>query len=112
MRRQQDVERLLAWTRGELVFDDAPLEDVARTLERWFDVEVRIDDPALRELHYSAQLRLGESLDAILELMELSLSSRGVRTERSGRVVTFRTGARATPSSLPAGSRRRVEAGA
>lgn len=113
VRRQQDVQRLLAWTRGQLVFDDVPLGDVAATLERWFDVEVRIEDAALRDLHYSAELRIGESLDAILELMELSLSSKGVRSERSGRVVTFRSRTPVNPSALPTGSRRRpVEAGA
>lgn len=112
VKRQQDVERLLAWTRGQLVFDNAPLSEVARTLERWFDVEVRIQDEALGRLHYSAQLRIGESLDGILELMELSLSSRGVRAERSGRVVTFRSGTPVNPSAAPAGSRRQVEAGA
>ncbi len=112
VKRQQDVERLLAWTRGQLVFDDAPLGDVARTLERWFDVEVRIEDESLRDLHYSAQLRIGESLDSILELMELSLSSRGVRAERNGRVVTFRAGTPSTRSALPGGARGRVEAGA
>lgn len=112
IRRQQDVERLLGWTRGELVFDDAPLADIGRELERWYDVQVRIDDPALRTLHMNMNLRIGESLDEILKLVELSLSSRGVRAERNGNVVTFRSGAPVSPSALPTGPRTRVEAGA
>lgn len=41
------VDRYLAWTRGELVFTDAPLVDVAAELSRWFDVEVSVGDSAI-----------------------------------------------------------------
>lgn len=111
VKRQQNVERLLGWTRGELVFDDAPLSDVARELERWFDVQVRIDDASLRDLHFSGNPKIGESLDTILELIETSLSARGVRAQRDGKVVTIRRGQPVNPTSAPTRSRR-VEAGA
>ncbi|HEY5546907.1 MAG TPA: FecR domain-containing protein [Gemmatimonadaceae bacterium] len=111
IRRQQNVERLLGWTRGELVFDDTPLSEVARDLERWYDVQVRIDDVALGALHLTTTLRIGDSLDEILNVVELALSSRGVRAERSGSVVTFRSGP-PTPAANPPATRGRVEAGA
>jgi ferric-dicitrate binding protein FerR (iron transport regulator) len=110
VKRQQDVERLLGWTRGELVFDDATLSDVARDLERWFDIQVRIDDAALRARHLTANLRIGDSLDVILEVIESTLS--GVRAERSGNVVTFRSGPPVTPTATPSATRGRAEAGA
>lgn len=109
IRRQQDVERLLGWTRGELVFDDAPLAEVGRDLERWYDIQVRIDDPVLRARHMTTTLRIGDSLDDILKVVELSL---GIRVERNGNVVTFRSGAPVSPSAVPTGPRTRVEAGA
>ena len=112
IRRQQDVERLLSWTRGELTFEDAELSEVARELERWYDVQVRFDDSTLRSLHFSSQLRIGESLDEILRQVQMSLSSEGVRTERAGKVVTFRRGAPVTPTANPSAPRGRVEAGA
>ena len=111
IRRQQNVERLLGWTRGELVFEDTPLSDVARDLERWYDVQVRIDDAAIGLLHISTQFKIGVSLDVILEVIEGTLSSRGVRAERSGNVVTFRSGP-PTPTANPPAARGRVEAGA
>jgi ferric-dicitrate binding protein FerR (iron transport regulator) len=111
VRRQQNVERLLGWTRGELVFEDTPLSEVARDLERWYDVQVRIDDTAVGALHLSTQFRIGESLDVILEVIEGTLSSRGVRAERTGNVVTFRSGP-PTPTANPSAPRGRVEAGA
>jgi ferric-dicitrate binding protein FerR (iron transport regulator) len=108
VKRQQNVERLLGWTRGELVFDDAPLSDVGRDLERWFDVQVRIDDAALRSRHLTTSLRIGDSLDAILEVIETTLS---VRVERDGNVLTIRSGP-PRPTVAPPGARGRVEAGA
>jgi transmembrane sensor len=112
VKRQQNVERLLGWTRGELVFDVAPLSNVARELERWFDVQVRIDDPALAALRWSGAPRIGESLETILELIETSLQSKGVRAERNGNVITLRGGQPRSKTSNPTASGGRVEAGA
>src|SRR5688572_3450626 len=73
VRRQVDVERLLGWTRGELIFDDAELSEVARELERWYDVQVQFDDPTLRSLHFSvAGVKIGESVDELLRLVQMS----------------------------------------
>jgi ferric-dicitrate binding protein FerR (iron transport regulator) len=113
VRREQNVEQLLSWTRGELSFDDTPLSDVARELERWFDVQVRIEDPALRSLRWSAtEVRIGESLDTILEALQGALSSEGLRAERNGNVITFRRGRPVNPTLVPTPRRNRVEAGA
>jgi len=110
--RQQDVDQLLGWTRGELVFNNAPLSEVARELERWYNVEVRIDDASLRDLHLTANPRIGESLDEILNLVQGALSSHRVRAERNGNVVTFRRGPPISPTAIPVVPRGRVEAGA
>jgi ferric-dicitrate binding protein FerR (iron transport regulator) len=110
VKRQQDVERLLGWTRGELVFQDATLGDVARDLERWFDVQVRIEGDAVRARHLTANLRIGDSLDTILEVIETTLP--GVRAERNGNAVTLRSGPPVNPTAVPLAPRGRVEAGA
>lgn len=113
VKRQQNVERLLGWTRGELVFEDAPLSNVARELERWFDVQVKIEDPALGALRWSGSPRIGESLDTILDLIQTALQSKGVRAERNGNVVTIRSGRPVNPTSAPSATPpRRAEAGA
>jgi transmembrane sensor len=112
VKRQQNVERLLGWTRGELVFDDAPLSNVARELERWFDVQIRIEDPALGAKRWTGSPRIGESLDTILELIETSLRSEGVRAEKNGNVITLRSGQPRSPSAAPRANGGRVEAGA
>lgn len=109
VKRQQKVERLLGWTRGELVFEDTPLSDAARDLERWFDIEVRFEDPALGLLRWNATPRITDPLDTILELIETTFQ---VRASRNGNVITIRRGPPVNPSANPATTRNRVEAGA
>ena len=112
VKRQQNVERLLGWTRGELVFEDTPLSDVARELERWFDVQVKVEDPA-KSLRWTGAPRIGESLDGILDLIRTSLQSEGIRAERNGNTVTIRRGPPVNPAAAPSASTpRRAEAGA
>ena len=109
VKRQQNVERLLGWTRGELVFDDTPLSEVARELERWFDIQVHIEDPALQARKWSVPLRISEPLDDILDLVETTL---GVSAKRNGNVITISSGPPRSPTAAPRSRGGRVEAGA
>ena len=45
--RRVNVDTYLGWLDSKLDFDNAPLSDVARRLERWYDVEVRLQDDGL-----------------------------------------------------------------
>jgi ferric-dicitrate binding protein FerR (iron transport regulator) len=110
VRRQQNVERLLGWTRGQLVFENAEMSQVARELERWYDVQVRFEGSTIQSLHFSADLKIGEAIDEVLKLIQMSLP--GVRAERNGKVVTFRSGSPVSPTANPTVPRGRVEAGA
>ena len=78
--------------------------------EQEFDVQVRIDDPTLRSKPWTVQLRIGESLDEILDLVEKSLP--GVRAERNGNVITISSGPPRSPTAAPRPRGGRVEAGA
>lgn len=101
----QDIDRLMGWTNGNLVFDDVPLSRVAQELERWFDVECRITDQAIANRLYSGPF-FADSLDAGLQALDVALE--GVRVERRGRIITFSTGTSALPHPPQPG---RVEAG-
>ena len=45
-----EVERRMAWTRGELRFDHTPLEEVVDEFNRYNREQLRILDPAIRKL--------------------------------------------------------------
>jgi len=81
LRRGVDVDRQLAWTRGVLAFDGTPLREAVRTLGRWYDVEIRLDDAdsALAGRRFTATFT-NEPIDLVLQRIALTL---GLRVERA-----------------------------
>jgi len=89
VRRGVDVGRYLAWTRGVLSFDGTPLGEVVRTLERWYNVEIRVADSALAARRLTATFQ-NESIDLVLQRIALTV---GLRVERAdGSVILLRNG--------------------
>ena len=91
LRRGVDVDRQLAWTRGVLAFDGTPLREAVRTLGRWYDVEIRLDDAdsALAGRRFTATFT-NEPIDLVLQRIALTL---GLSVERAdGSVFLLRNG--------------------
>lgn len=86
VRRDQNLDSYFAWTRGQLVFDDAPLSDVAAELSRWFDLDVEVADSAIANRTLNVTLLSTTPIDEILQIVG---SSTDVKVERRGRVVRF-----------------------
>ncbi|HST57245.1 MAG TPA: FecR domain-containing protein [Longimicrobium sp.] len=64
----------LAWTRGELVFRDASITDVAAEVRRWFGVELRAGDAAVAGRRLTASFQ-GEDRDQVLQVIALALGA-------------------------------------
>jgi ferric-dicitrate binding protein FerR (iron transport regulator) len=75
----------LDWTHGRLVFTDALLGDIIPELERWYDLDIRLADPALAKARITQTLDVESAGDAIASLEHIS----GFTWHRSGRVVTI-----------------------
>jgi transmembrane sensor len=73
--RSAIVDSDLAWTRGELVFEDATVARVATDLRRWYGVELRLGDPALAERHVTTTARAGEPVQDVLRAIGLLLGA-------------------------------------
>jgi transmembrane sensor len=86
VRRDQNLDSYFAWTRGQLVFDDAPLSDVAAELSRWFDLDVEVADSTIANRTLNVSLLTTTPIEEILQIIG---SSTDVKVERRGRVVRF-----------------------
>jgi transmembrane sensor len=64
----------LAWTRGELVFRDASMTEVAAELRRWYGVELRAGDSAVAGRRLTASFE-GEDSRKVLEVIALALGA-------------------------------------
>jgi len=89
LRRGVNVDRYLAWTKGVLAFDGAPLGDVVRTLERWYNIQITVGDSVLAGRRLTATFQ-NEPIDLVLNRIALTL---GLRVERAnGSVSLVRNG--------------------
>ncbi len=73
----------LAWTRGTLVFNDAPLDGVIAQLERWYDLDIRSEDRSLEKERVTISFRTQSADEAMTSLAKVL----GVRFTRADRVV-------------------------
>ncbi len=64
-----DAAELLAWKDGELYFRDNTLDEIAKVLERRFNVKITIANKSLKEDRYFAHFASDEGLDKILTLL-------------------------------------------
>ncbi len=60
-----------SWTRDRLVFADEPLDNIARTLERWYGVSIQLNEEGLAKKIYTASFK-GEQLKDVLEALKFS----------------------------------------
>lgn len=89
--RAVDMDAYLGWMHGRLVFADAPLREVLPRLGHWYDLDLRLGDPALAGERLSAILEI-ESPDEALTLLAAALD---VRIERRDRTVVLHPNRRA-----------------
>jgi len=83
--REVNLDRHLAWLRGELVFEDAAFSEVAQRLERRYNIDVSLVGPATRgqlTARFSAEQSLRKVLTVVAAVFDL-------KKKRKGKVVTF-----------------------
>ncbi|MBN1118060.1 MAG: FecR domain-containing protein [Bacteroidales bacterium] len=67
----EEIDKYIGWHQGKLILDECPLEEVARRLERWFGVEMKIVDQKISNYEISTTFE-NESIHQILTLLELA----------------------------------------
>jgi transmembrane sensor len=80
-----DPAPYVEWVSGRLDFDDAPLAEVARRLERWYDVRIVIGDSALATHRVSGVFR-DQPLRDVLRSLCAGVRLRCVQTGRDVRI--------------------------
>jgi transmembrane sensor len=78
--------RVLDWTTGRLSFVQAPLAEIARTIGRWYGLEVRVSDPMLAGRRITADFDTRSAAEMVTTLA----TAVGATVERDGDVLTIR----------------------
>ncbi len=77
-----------AWTENKLFFSGSPLTQVAKELERWYGVSVKIENGAIEALHFTGNYK-DESLLEVLEALHLANPSMNYRMSADKKEVTL-----------------------
>jgi transmembrane sensor len=77
---------LVGWTDGHLAFVKTPLAEIARTIGRWYDLDVQIADDALQRRLVTADFDTQSPNEMIAALA----TAVGAQVERHGRVLVIR----------------------
>lgn len=70
---EDDLEKFTAWKDGQLVFFNDPIAEVAKKLENWYNVTVKISNTKLSQFRFTATFT-DEPIEQVLELMSKSSS--------------------------------------
>ena len=87
--RSVDTEAVTGWRRGVFVFDEQNLEQIMRSLSRWYDFDFRFEDDRLRSLVFMGSMpRYG----AFSEVLEVLSKSCDLRFRLEGRLLYIDSG--------------------
>lgn len=62
------AQKEIAWKENRLVFDQTPMSEVARTLERWYGLHVVLEQPTLANCPLTATFE-GQSIQEVMDLI-------------------------------------------
>lgn len=68
--REVDAEQYIGWKNGIYYFTNQSLEEIMRTLSRWYDFEYEFENDALRKIHFEGGLNKYDNINPILEIMQ------------------------------------------
>lgn len=84
VRGEGGVSDLIAWKDKKLVFNDESLEEIAKRLERWYNIDITLADSSLSDLRMSASFEK-ETVTEVLTVIALSMNIH--YTKEEGKVI-------------------------
>lgn len=84
--RTVDTAFYTSWVKGKINFKDRRLEDIMKTLARWYDFEVAYADESLKEKRFGCYVNRYEEIAPFLGLLE---ATGNLRAGIQGKTITF-----------------------
>ncbi len=84
--RTVDVAFYTSWVKGKIYFKDQRLEDIMKTLSRWYDIDVKYADEEVKNKRFGCNVdRYGE----ITPFVELLEATKDVKISINHKTITF-----------------------
>ncbi len=72
--KEVDVDQFIAWKNGYFSFDNEPLSELMRKVERWYNVNVVFENDELKNKTFSGSISRHTNVSQILKKIELTQS--------------------------------------
>lgn len=83
--KEVNVREFISWKDGMYVFNHTRLEDMMKTVERWYDVDVFFLNEDAKSLRFSGELERYENIDKLLDFIKIGGD---VRFKIKGKTIT------------------------
>ncbi len=70
--RDVNTDASIAWVNGSFVFDSEDLGSILRKISRWYDVDIRFEDPALTNENVTGSISRYSDVSSVLKMLELT----------------------------------------
>ena len=85
--KEVDTELYTSWVNGYFRFEDQRLEDVMRTISRWYDVKVFYQNPSLKDKRLTGKLYRFKDFSVLANMIE---KISGAEVEENNKAVVVR----------------------
>lgn len=82
-----DETMVLGWMHGIYYFKNEELGNIVPAIERWFDVQVKLNNPSLAKIHITGALEKQKSITDFLEMLS---KTTGISYENNGGEILLR----------------------
>ena len=69
---EHDPSEITAWKEGKFVFIDQSLGDICKELERWYNIEISIEDQNLSEIKYNSVVKRSTTVEMVLKYLAVT----------------------------------------
>lgn len=88
VRKDVDLDEVMAWKEGLFVFHNDDLVSIMRKLQRWYDVRVEYENKNAAASHFTGTVRRDVNLSKVLKMLELT---GGARFEIRSRTIIVKS---------------------
>ena len=66
------IRQATLWKENKFYFDNVPFRELARRLERWYDVKITLADRSLDDIYYSGYFKNEETVWQVLDVIQIT----------------------------------------
>ena len=72
VKQEVEVKNFTSWKDGRFVFEQQPLEDIMRTLERWYDIRVIFNDEGAKRISLSGNMKRYGDFSQVMKMLQMT----------------------------------------